>query len=108
MTIDLTYIQEVAAGDQNLYNELMELMIQEMETTWPDFVKYRDTTDYVSMDRVVHTLKNKLSMLKLDDEIEEMENIRLRLKKQNLCEDDEKYIESTVNQILTELRKVFP
>ncbi len=108
MNIDLTYIQEVAGDDEDLYNELMTLMLQEMETSWTEFEEYRDNQDFVSMDRVAHTLKNKFAMLKLDQELEEMESIRTRLKKENLSPEDEAYIKNSIFETLKELRKVFP
>lgn len=108
MIIDISYIEEVAGADENLFKELMTLLIQEMDSTWSEFIKYKAENDYVGMDRVIHTLKNKLSMLKLEDEISLMSEVRNRIQSKILEPEDEKKIKDLLERTLQELNKIFP
>ncbi|AUC15237.1 histidine kinase [Tenacibaculum sp. SZ-18] len=64
---NLFYLQELARGDQDLINQLIEVLKVEFPEESQDYYKSIQTGDFKTISQNVHRVKHKISILGLDD-----------------------------------------
>ncbi len=106
MKLDLSYLEEVSGGDQDLFQSLLVIMQDELSTVWEEFELYRTQTDYEGMHRVVHTLKSKLDIMKLENEAVFIRQMELNLGNETLEIDDHENLRILLEELNDKIKNI--
>ncbi|MCH2032504.1 MAG: Hpt domain-containing protein [Tenacibaculum sp.] len=64
---NLSYLEELARGDQDLINQLIEVLKVEFPEESQDYYNSIQTGDFKAISENVHRVKHKISILGLED-----------------------------------------
>ena len=107
-TLDLSYIESVCDGDQELMQELIDVFVMQVPEFFEEFDTAFQAKDAVTLSKIAHKAKSTVSIMGLSDLAEKLSKLEQEASEGAFSEDYIEYItffKEECNWTVEELKK---
>ncbi len=99
--VNLTYLDEIAAGDENFKKDLIKIFLQQLPVFISNMKKFYDVNDLSGLAKEAHTAKSSVLIFGMEETGAGLKKIQLLAE-----EKDTESISALLNKVLTEMENV--
>jgi HPt (histidine-containing phosphotransfer) domain-containing protein len=109
MDLDLSYLKEMSAGDEELIVEMIDIFTEQINLYQKDLMELYEKQDYIGLGKLAHKAKSSISVMGLNElavELKELEENALEGKALNNYKEVLERFNHQTNLAMEELKKV--